>query len=133
MKNSEILRAKRCKATCLFKSGSSHRCFPVDIGNFSEHFFCKIFANDGFYYFMCLIFVYCREAFLVLQMCVIWRIEVVSSAFYYTLLKKKNSKIWYLHFHKTYDHQFWTAGTSTQYVQFASCIYGVEKLTHLSS
>ena len=127
MKNSETLRAKRCKATCLFKSGSSHRCFPVDIGNFSEHFFCKTFANDCFYYFMYLIFEYCREAFLVLQMCVIWRIESVSSAFYYILFKK------IVKFDKTYDHQFWTAGTSTQYVQFASCVYRVEKLTHLSS
>ena len=88
MKNSETLRAKRCKATCLFKSGSSHRCFPVGIGNFSEHFFCKTFANDCFYYFMYLIFENCREAFLVLQMRVIWRIESVSSAFYYILFKK---------------------------------------------
>ena len=39
----------------------------------------------------------------------IWRIEAVVSAFCEILTNG-----WYLHFHKTYGHQNWTADTSKE-------------------
>ena len=44
----------------------------------------------------------------------IWWIEAVSSAFSRCRCKKWY-KNWYLHFYKTYNHQIWQAGTSTEF------------------
>ena len=85
MTNSETLSAKRCKVLCLLKNSSSHMCFPVDFGNFQNTSFAKHLRTIVFI-ILCLIFEYCGSAFPVLQISAIWRIEVVSSAFYDILI-----------------------------------------------
>ena len=79
---------------------------------FSEHFFCKTFANDCFYYFMSYFW--------------ILRISISGFANFRNMTNRsgefsflryiniKNIEFSYLHFHNTYDHQFWTVGTYRQ-------------------
>ena len=79
---------------------------------FSEHFFCKTFANDCFYYFMSYFW--------------ILRISISGFANFRNMTNRsgefsflryiniKNIGFSYHHFHNTYDHQFWTVGTYRQ-------------------
>ena len=79
---------------------------------FSEHFFCKTFANDCFYYFMSYFW--------------ILRISISGFANFRNMTNRSgefsflryinitNIEFSYLHFHNTYDHQFWTVGTFRQ-------------------